>query len=44
MSKVKIDLGYLQYKIKLCLRAKSDPDNSYAIFIDEINQGMFGYF
>lgn len=36
------DLGY---KIedgvfkKLCLRAKNDPENRYAIFIDEINRG-----
>jgi hypothetical protein len=36
------DLGY---KIedgvfkKLCVRAKNDPDNCYAIFIDEINRG-----
>ncbi|PWH86278.1 EVE domain-containing protein [Brumimicrobium oceani] len=37
-----IDLGY---KIedgvfkKLCLKAKNDPNNRYAIFIDEINRG-----
>ena len=36
------DLGYAiedgVFK-KLCLRAKNDPDNKYAIFIDEINRG-----
>lgn len=36
------DLGYAiedgVFK-KLCLRAKNDPDNRYAIFIDEINRG-----
>ena len=36
------DLGYAVedgvFK-RLCLRAKNDPDNRYAIFIDEINRG-----
>lgn len=36
------DLGYQiedgVFK-KLCLRAKNDPENKYAIFIDEINRG-----
>lgn len=36
------DLGYAiengVFK-KLCLRAKNDPENRYAIFIDEINRG-----
>ena len=37
--------GELRYEIKdglfktLCKRAKNDPDNRYAIFIDEINRG-----
>ncbi|NQZ35538.1 MAG: AAA family ATPase [Crocinitomicaceae bacterium] len=37
--------GDLRYEIKdgifkrLCLRAENDPENSYAIFIDEINRG-----
>lgn len=37
--------GEIQYEIKdgvfkrLCQRAISDPDNTYAIFIDEINRG-----
>jgi 5-methylcytosine-specific restriction protein B len=37
--------GDLNYEIKrgvfydLCIRAKNDPENSYAIFIDEINRG-----
>ena len=37
--------GELRYEIKdglfktLCKRAKNDPDNGYAIFIDEINRG-----
>jgi len=37
--------GNLNYEIKpgvfhdMCIRAKTDPENSYAIFIDEINRG-----
>jgi frataxin-like iron-binding protein CyaY len=37
--------GQLQYQIedgifkRLCLKAESDPQNKYAIFIDEINRG-----
>ena len=39
------EMADLSYKIEdgifknLCLKAKNDPDNRYAIFIDEINRG-----
>lgn len=45
MSKNDIITGKLNYEIKqgeflkLCERARKDPKNSYAIFIDEINRG-----
>src|SRR5699024_9566643 len=42
---VESESGELSYQIEngvfkeLCLRAQSDPENRYAIFIDEINRG-----
>ena len=42
MKEGETDLGYeIQSGVfkRLCKRAKSDPDNYYAIFIDEINRG-----
>jgi len=42
MKEGETDLGYeIQSGVfkRLCNRAKADPDNDYAIFIDEINRG-----